>query len=45
MFWFFGLEAFGILAPRPGIELTLPALESEVLNHWTTRKPPKAIIL
>ena len=30
MFWFFGLEACGILAPQPGIEPALPALEGEV---------------
>ena len=28
--WFFDQEACGTLAPRPGIELTSPALESEV---------------
>ena len=32
MFWFFGLEVFGILSPRPGIEPTLPALEDKVLT-------------
>ena len=37
MFWCFGCEACGILAPRPGIEPTPPALEGEV-NHWTTRE-------
>ena len=31
MFWFFGLEACGILAPQPGIKPVLPALEDEVL--------------
>ena len=31
MFWFFGHKACGILAPRPGIESTPPALEGEVL--------------
>ena len=31
MFCFFGHEAGGILAPRPGIEPTPPALEGEVL--------------
>ena len=30
MFWFFDLEACGILAPQPGIEPAIPALESEV---------------
>ena len=27
MFWFFGPEACGILAPKSGVELTPPALE------------------
>ena len=44
MFCFLGLKAFGILAPRPGMEPTLPALEGG-LNHWTTRKSPKTILL
>ena len=30
MFWFFGREACGILAPRPGMERTPPALEGDV---------------
>ena len=38
MFWFFGYEACGILAPRPGIKPALPALEGEVL---TTGLPVK----
>ena len=38
MFWFFGHEACGILAPRPGIEPAPPALEGEVL---TTGLPGK----
>ena len=28
MFWFFGHEVCGILAPRPGIEPVPPALEA-----------------
>ena len=39
MFWFFGPEACGILAPQPGIEPTHPALEGEVL---TTGPPGKS---
>ena len=35
-----GHEACGILAPRPGVEPSPPALEGEVLNHWTARKVP-----
>ena len=39
-FWFFGLNACGMLAPPPGIEPTAPALEGEVL---TTRPPGKSL--
>ena len=42
MFWFFGHEACGILAPQPGIEPTLPALEVEVL---TTGPPGKSLYI
>ena len=38
MFWFFGQEACGILAPRPGIESTLPALEGDVITTGPPRK-------
>ena len=31
-FWFFALEACGILVPWPGIELVPPALEGKVLT-------------
>ena len=40
MFWFFGREARGILAPQPGIEPTPSALEGEVL---TTGPPGKSL--
>ena len=40
MFWFFGHEACGILAPQPGIEPAPPALEGEVL---TTGLPGKSL--
>ena len=40
-FWFFGHEACGILATRPGIEPTPPALEGKVL---TTGLPGKSWI-
>ena len=36
MFWFFGHEACGILAPQPGMEPTPSALEGEMP---TTRLP------
>ena len=32
MFWFFGHESYKILAPRPGIKPTPPALEGEILT-------------
>ena len=35
IFWYFGLEAYGISAQQPGIETTHPALEDS-LNLWTT---------
>ena len=41
MFWFFGREARGILAPQPGIEPTPSALEGEVL---TTGPPGKSLL-
>ena len=39
MFWLFGQEARGILAPPPGIDPALPALEGKVL---TTGPPGKS---
>ena len=38
--FFFGREARGIPAPRPGIERVPPALQVWSLNHWTTREAP-----
>ena len=32
--------AYGILVPRPGIELTPPAVEAQRLNHWPTSEYP-----
>ena len=40
MFWFFGCEACGILAPQPGIESRPPALEGEVLTTGPPGKSP-----
>ena len=34
----------GILVPWPGIKPAFPALQSGILNHWTTRKVPKLIL-
>ena len=39
-FWFFGHKAYGILAPRPGIEPAVAALEGEVLK---TGPPGKSL--
>ena len=38
MFWYFGCEACGILAPRPGIELAPPALKGKVLTTGLSGK-------
>ena len=38
MFWFFGREACGILAPWPGTEPAPPALEGEVLTTGPSGK-------
>ena len=38
MFWCFGHRACGILAPQPGVELTPPTLEGEVLTTRPLRK-------
>ena len=42
MFRFFGHKACGILAPWPGIEPALPALEGEVL---TAGLPGKSLVV
>ena len=39
MFWFFGHEAYGLLAPRPGIKPAPPALEGKVLTAGLPGKP------
>ena len=41
MFWFFGSEAGGILAPGLGTEPALPALEGKIL---TTGSPGKHLV-
>ena len=45
MFWFFGLEARGILAPWPGIEPAPPALEGEALTTGPRGKSLMLLIL
>ena len=45
MFWFFGPEACGILAPQPGIEPAPPALEGEVLTTGPPRKSPQYLLI
>ena len=42
MFWFFGHEACGFLAPRPGIKPATPALEGKVL---TTGLPGRSLTM
>ena len=42
MFWFFGHKSRGILGPQPGIELSAPTLEGNVL---TTRPPRKSLLM
>ena len=34
-----------ILVPRPGIEPMLPAVEAQILNHWTAREVPPLVVL
>ena len=41
----FGLEACGILAPRPGIKHSPSALEGGVLTTGTPLKSPKSLVL
>ena len=43
VFWFFGHEACGILAPRPGMEPTPPCIGRQSLNHWTPREVPQPL--
>ena len=40
MFFFFGCEACGIIAPQPGIELAPAALEGKVLTTGLPGKSP-----
>ena len=42
MSWFLGHRAYGILAPRPGIEPAPPALEGEVLTTGPAGKSLKS---
>jgi len=38
---FLATPACGVLVPCPEMELTLPALDVQSLNHWTAREVPK----
>ena len=40
MLWTLGHKACGILAPRPALELTLPALEGELPTTGPPGKSP-----
>ena len=40
MSWFFGCEAYGILASQPGIKPIPPALEGKVLTTGLPGKSP-----
>ena len=42
MFWFFGQEACGILAPWPGFKPAPPALEGKVLTTGLPGKSPSS---
>lgn len=44
MFWVLGLEACGILVPRPGVRPTLPALEGKVLTIGPPGKSPEITV-
>ena len=43
--WFSCPKARGLLVPQPGIELSSPAFERQILNHWTTREVPQPWLL
>ena len=45
IFYFFGHEAHGLLAPQPGIEPVSPCIGRQILNPWTTREAPKLLII
>ena len=41
IFYFFGHNLCGILAPWKGMEPAFLALAGESFNHWTAREAPK----
>ena len=45
MFWCFGHETCGILAPRLGIKPSTPALEGEVLTTGPSGKSPLMLVI
>ena len=36
-----GFAVGGILVPGPGIELMVPCITRQILNHWATREVPQ----
>ena len=45
MFWFLGCEAYGILAPQPGVEPAPLALEGEILTSGPVKKSLQLMFL
>ena len=47
LFLFFGPcpVAHGIFVPQPGMEPRPPTMETQSLNHWTTREAPGFLFL
>ena len=41
----FGCVVYGILVPRPGIELVTPAMEAQCLKPWSSREVPMVFFL
>ena len=41
LFWLLHCTACGILVPQQGIKPSPPALETQSLNHWSTREVPE----
>ena len=39
-FFFFGLVAYGILVPWPGMEPACPEVEAQRPSHWASKEIP-----